>query len=246
MKLSPTFLPPFSVYVLFGVYFYSVLSVSVSRADETQIRSFTTLSQKQDQIASCSSTSKYQIGIRVHLSYHPQSAESSNSDLKWLQKQFKAANQLFETLRVCFQVSELFLHPSQDWHMKTRKQRTRLEKDHLGKSRLKKGLIDLFIVGRLDDVDRADTQIRGVHWRHPKDRQNRRWIILSRIAQSKVLAHELGHYFSLPHSRFDLSIMNKTPRKTPMKKRGFVSSELKKMRRALKKMLKTKHLMNLK
>ena len=60
----------------------------------------------------------------------------------------------------------------------------------------------------------------------PKDRKGKRWIILSRIARAKVLAHELGHYFDLPHSKYPESIMNKKPRKTPpMAKRGFVPAE---------------------
>ena len=68
-------------------------------------------------------------------------------------------------------------------------------------ARLESGAINLFIVDRLDDIDIPGEQIRGVHWRDPKARTRKRWIFLSRIAGAMVLAHELGHYFSLPHSK---------------------------------------------
>ena len=127
--------------------------------------------------------------------------------------------------------------------MKTRKQRTALGRRA---GALKRGLIDLFIVGRLEDVDQPGSFIRGVHWRDPKARKKKRWIILSRIAKQVVFAHELGHYFSLPHSEFSHSIMNKTPRETPpMSDRGFVKSEIAKMKRARQKMFKTGHLIKL-
>ena len=215
------------------------------------------IQQRRMEISSCSHTKEthldipspipqpspmYTIGVRIHLTHKN---EQSTDDLKWLKLQFKEANLLFKQINVCFKVIAIQKHPLTDWHMQTRKQRTQLGYTYDQKSRLTSGQIDLFIVGRLDDVDRKDAQIRGVHWRDPKNRQRRRWVILSRIAQSKVLAHELGHYFSLPHSRYSLSIMNKTPRKVPMKRRGFVEQELKQMRQFFKKMRKNGHLIPL-
>jgi len=42
-----------------------------------------------------------------------------------------------------------------------------------------------------------------------------------------VLAHELGHFFGLPHSKYPVSIMNKTPRDDPPHaERGFHAKEL--------------------
>ena len=202
------------------------------------------LKHKNTQLSSCPSSNKRtnMIGVRLHVTHKN---ETSEQDIKWLKKQFKEANTLFKQLNICFKVVHVSEHPRSDWHMKTRQQRTQLSYQSTQRSRLTKGQIDLFIVGRLDDVDLENTQIRGVHWRDPAHRQSRRWIILSRIAQPKVLAHELGHYFSLPHSRYPLSIMNKTPRDIPMKKRGFVESELRKMRRFFEKMRRTHHLIPL-
>jgi hypothetical protein len=71
--------------------------------------------------------------------------------------------------------------------------------------------IHVFITGRLADVDIEGAEIRGVTLRHG----SRKYIILSAIASDMVLAHELGHLFGLPHSSYDVSIMNKTKREAP-------------------------------
>ena len=183
------------------------------------------------------------VGVRLHLTPASMSAISIKKDIEWLTAQFKEANRLFDQIGVCFEVAESAPQRSEDWHMKTRKQRTALGRRT---GALKRGMIDLFIVGRLEDVDRPGSFIRGVHWRDPKARKKKRWIILSRIAKQLVFAHELGHYFSLPHSEFSSSIMNKTPRETPtMNARGFVKSEVIKMKRARHKMFETGHLLDL-
>jgi hypothetical protein len=92
---------------------------------------------------------------------------------------------------------------------------TRDERDALGHDRFTRGVVHVFVVGRLADVDIAGQEIRGVHWRERADRTHR-WVILSKIAGSLVLSHELGHFFGLPHSTYDISLMNKTVRLTPI------------------------------
>ena len=179
------------------------------------------------------------IGISLHLTKRDESIKAPqklNQDKSWLKAQLKEANTLFSAIGVCFYYANSAELPQTESRMLTRKQRT-----HLGrlKGRLSKGQIDLFIVNYLGDVDIKDNEIRGVHWRDPRDKKYKRWIILSRIARTKVLAHELGHYFDLPHSKFAQSIMNKKPRKTPpMSERGFVASEYKIMKRAWLRMKK--------
>lgn len=187
------------------------------------------------------------VGLRVHLtprgSYQaslliPQE-EAYQSDLKWLDQQVSEANRLFKTLKICFEVDEIVTHLASDARMQTRMQRSALGR--LG--RFKVGVIELFIVDRLDDVDEPDAYIRGVHWRHPDDRNRKRWIILSRIARPLVLPHELGHYFSLPHGKDPMSIMNKTKRENPpMHERGFTKAEYQQMQRAWRTMKRSGHL----
>ena len=181
------------------------------------------------------------IGIRIHVSLDAKRALEEES--QWLTLQLNTANQLFQSIKVCFQVQKVMALSPKHLIMKTRKQRTSLGRTQ---GALLRGSIDLFIVSQLNDVDRIGEVIRGVHWRDPKDRKFKRWIILSRIARAQVLAHELGHYFSLPHSKYAKSIMNKTPRKKPpYDQRGFVKAEIKQMKRAKSKMLQQKYLIAL-
>ena len=187
------------------------------------------------------------IRIAVHLSPRDPHIKSPkvygvllNQDHLWLKAQLKEANTLFTPLKLCFWIDEAQSLPQSDGVMKTRMQRTQLgrSQDHL-----KTGRIDIFVVNRLNDVDVKGAEIRGVHWRDPTDRTRKRWIILSRIARPKVMAHELGHYFDLPHSTYPSSIMNKKPRaKPPMNARGFVKQEYKIMKRAWRRMKRSGHL----
>jgi hypothetical protein len=68
----------------------------------------------------------------------------------------------------------------------------RQDRDALG-AYTKRGVIDCFIVRSLRDVDDPAEMRRGVHWRsqtHP----GAHYVIVSSIAGTNVLAHELGHY----------------------------------------------------
>lgn len=198
--------------------------------------------QSIDITSSCSTESE-KVDLVIHLTTRDPSVRSPkglDSDQSWLLAQLQEANTLFSEIGICFRVASILSLPKSESTMSSRIQRTQLGR---GKERLHHGKIDVFIVNRLEDVDVKGAEIRGVHWRDPRNKESRRWIILSRIARSKVLAHELGHYFDLPHSTYPESIMNKTPRPLPpMKERGFVETEYSIMKRAWGKMKRSSHL----
>lgn len=150
----------------------------------------------------------------------------------WLAERVEEANRHFAAISVGFRVIEARPVEAAFWHMATREDR-----DRIGADAFTEGVVHLFLVGQLDDVDVPGEVIRGVHWRLRRD-THARWIIMSKIAAPMVLAHELGHFFGLPHSGYPISIMNKTPReRPPHAERTFARPEVERMRGFLTYML---------
>jgi hypothetical protein len=155
----------------------------------------------------------------------------------WFALHVAAANRLFDPIGVGFEVVSVAEAPAEKADMITRKDR-----DLLGRREHSRGVIHVYIVRKLGDVDIPGEVIRGVHWRDRAD-TSRRWVILSSIASPLVLPHELGHFFGLPHSTYDVSIMNKTPRALPAwEDRLFAEPELTKMRQRRDSMVQDKTL----
>ena len=100
-------------------------------------------------------------------------------------------------------------------------------------------MIHVFVVGRLADVDEDGAIAYGVTW-HTSD-DDRKYVIVSAQALERTLAHELGHFFGLPHSSYAISIMNKSDRaEPPVEQRTFADEEIAAMRPALKRLLRDK------
>lgn len=141
----------------------------------------------------------------------------------WIATQLENANRQFATLDVGFQLAGV--DGSSVMHVATRADRNALG------THLPAKIIHVFIVGQLDNVD-DDALVYGVTWHRPKE--SRKYIIVSAKAWERTLAHELGHFFGLPHSTYAVSIMNKTPRdEPPPEKRMFADEEIAAMRPAL-------------
>lgn len=168
---------------------------------------------------SCPKSATRCFGIALHVVAEDGRAVQSP---EWLRDHLDTANELFAPIGVGFEVARAELRSDAPAVIHSREQR-----DRLGREEHSAEVIHVYVVRQLDDVD-AEGQIRGVHWR---DRTNtkRRWVILSSIANRYVLAHELGHFFGLPHSSYHESIMNKRPRAIATEDLRFVQKELDKM-----------------
>jgi len=131
-------------------------------------------------------------------------------DPAWWSAQVAHANALFAAIDVVFELADVHFIESRWAHI-----HSRVMRDELGRRERTNGLIHVFMVRQLDDVDIEGNLLYGVHWRDRR-RTETRWIILSaRDSGSTVLAHEAGHYFGLPHSTYPVSVMNKAPRDDP-------------------------------
>jgi matrixin len=178
----------------------------------------------------CEATRATCFGLAVHV------ADGASATATWLAQQVAGANQQFAPLSVGFQIESIDGVPAAFARVRDRSQR-----DALGE-KIGGDVVHVFVTGRLDDIDIPGGVIRGVTWRH----DGRKFVILSTVAFPRVLAHELGHVFGLPHSTYTISIMNKTERSDPPPdQRRFADPELAIMRKRVAELVREKLLANL-
>jgi hypothetical protein len=70
-----------------------------------------------------------------------------------------------------------------------------------------RGTVNVFVVQSLRDVDDPSRLRKGVTWRCLRALA-KRYVIVSTESPPPVLAHELGHFFSLGHSRVKNNLMS--------------------------------------
>jgi hypothetical protein len=109
-------------------------------------------------------------------------------DGPWLDGQLERTQRIFARAGVRFRRVAVEALPEEHTELHTRDDR------HALRSQLRSGVIDVFVVARLRDVDDPSRFRQGVHWR-PPPRPGPHYVILSAEAGPDVLAHELGHFF---------------------------------------------------
>ena len=184
-----------------------------------------TLGDVEQAVPACDEARAHCFAIQLHVA---SDAGGLAASPEWIAQQLDNANRHFAALDVGFQLAgvdgDSVMHVA-----------TRADRNALG-AHLPAKVIHVFIVGQLDNVD-DDAPVFGVTWHRPKE--GRKYILVSAKAWERTLAHELGHFFGLPHSTYAVSIMNKTPRdEPPPEKRTFADEEVAAMRPALQRLVR--------
>jgi hypothetical protein len=183
-------------------------------------------------LPACEAARAHCIGIQLHVPVAPDRGDAPIAHADWLAAQLAEANRHFAPIDVGFQVVGAGALPAGAGRVATP-----ADRDAVAAGRLTGKVIHVFLTGQLDDVDQPGEVIRGVTW-HLRG-GDRKYVILSTAAPDRVLAHELGHVFGLPHSGYAMSIMNKRPRtEPPIEQRTFADAELAAMRPALRRLLR--------
>ena len=114
-------------------------------------------------------------------------------DDAWIDAQIAEAERIFAPAAVHFRKAAQRPLDARFAHLETRKDRDALDGVR------QKGVVNVFVVASLRDVDDPRLYRMGVHWRNGAT-PSHRYVIVTSEALSTTLAHELGHYNGLAHS----------------------------------------------
>jgi hypothetical protein len=122
--------------------------------------------------------------------------------IAFVEERLEQANQIYAPYGVHFDAGTILDLAAQHAALETPSDR-----DALG-AKVRRGVINCFVVRSLRDVDEPERMRRGVHW-HSRAFAGAHYVILSSIAGPDVLAHELGHFLGNPkHSEVAGNLMS--------------------------------------
>ncbi len=118
----------------------------------------------------------------VHIGGRPAKSE------RWIQNQIRRADRVFAPTGLSFESAGVQRLPGLHAVLETRNDRNQLARY------LERGVVNVFVVDEMFDVDNRSEWRRGVHWRL-QWRPDQHYLVLTGIAPPTTLAHELGHFF---------------------------------------------------
>lgn len=122
-------------------------------------------------------------------------------DQAWIDERLAETARIYNPLGIYFRKPEV-----RELDEKHAALETREDRDALAAS-LKKGFMNVFVVDTLRDVDNGTSLLHGVHWA-PNGDMKRHYVIVSSTASKTTLAHEIGHYYGLPHKMVPDNLMS--------------------------------------
>lgn len=129
----------------------------------------------------------------------------SSDSVAFIARQLETANRIYAPHRVRFADAGRRELPAGHTVMVSRSDRDGLAEF------VAPNAVNVFVVGRLMDVDEPGRVRRGVHWR-PRPAPEKRLVIVSLISSDYVLAHELGHFLgNRAHSDVPGNVMSYLP-----------------------------------
>jgi hypothetical protein len=122
-------------------------------------------------------------------------------DEAWIDAQLAEAERLIGGAGVHLRKAAVRALPERFARLETRKDRDALAAE------LRPSVINVFVVASLRDVDDPRRYRMGVHWQ-PQITPRRHYVIVATSALPSTLAHELGHFFGLPHTAVKNNLMS--------------------------------------
>jgi hypothetical protein len=158
---------------------------------------------------------------------------------RWLETHVEAARQVFAPYGIRIEAKTEPFSPTRCALL------DRPQRDALAAYAGASDRVVVLVVQRIRDLDVPTYDLMGVHWRYggaERRWRGRHWVYLTARARPPTLAHELAHYFGLPHDPAGGNLMTPGPsdrawRRREKKPRPFQPrlspAQARKLRRAL-------------